>query len=100
MSDLQCSMLCPTDVEENLLDQLLISFPGTVFSSTPTFGHGIAHGAMSASEQVMGRARVSLVQIILSRPQWEEFREHLTREFAQTGVRFWITSVADVGVLA
>ena len=100
MSDLQCSMLCPTDVEESLLDQLLIAFPGAVFSSTPTFGHGVAHGAMSAGEQVMGRARVSLVQIILSHSQWDSFRERLTREFAQTGIRFWTTSVANVGVLA
>jgi hypothetical protein len=99
MSDLQCSILCPPDVEENLLDQLLMAFPETVFSSTATFGHGLAHGGMSADEQVTGRSRVLLIQIVLAFSEWQALRDLLGREFANTGVRFWTTSISEQGAL-
>lgn len=100
MSDLQCSILCSPDVEENLLDRLLVTFPESVFTSTPTFGHGIAHGTMSANERVMGRARILLVQIILPSPQWETLRGILARDFGCSGIRFWVAPISDAGVLA
>jgi hypothetical protein len=98
MSDLNCSILCPPDVEEKLLDQLLIEFPDEMFTSTPTFGHGIAHGAMNPDEQVLGRARALLIQIVLNPSAWQTLRALLTRDFAGTGVRYWVTSVSEEGV--
>jgi hypothetical protein len=98
MSDLNCSILCPPDVEEKLLDQLLIEFPDEMFTSTPTFGHGIAHGAMNPDEQVLGRARALLIQIVLNRAAWQTLRALLARDFAGTGVRYWVTSVSEEGV--
>lgn len=100
MSELQCSILCSPDIEENLLDLLLMAFPESVFTSTPTFGHGIAHGAMSANEQVMGRARALLVQIILSVSEWDRLRRTLAQDFGQSGVRYWVALIHDAGVLA
>jgi len=98
MSDLNCSIVCPPDVEEKLLDQLLIEFPGATFTSTPTFGHGIAHGAMTPNEQVLGRARAVLIQIVLNHDAWQALRSLLMREFAGTGVRYWVTSIREEGV--
>jgi hypothetical protein len=100
MSDLNCSILCPPDVEEKLLDQLLIEFPNEMFTSTPTFGHGIAHGAMNPNEQVLGRARALLIQIVLNPAEWQTLRNLLVRDFAGTGVRYWVTSVIEEGVCA
>jgi hypothetical protein len=98
MSDFNCSILCPPDVEEKLLDQLLIEFPDEMFTSTPTFGHGIAHGAMNSNEQVLGRARALLIQIVLNPTAWQTLRALLRRDFAGTGVRYWVTSVSEEGV--
>ena len=50
MPELCCAMLCPLDVEEKLLDELLSRFPDEVFTSTHTHGHGLAHEALSAAE--------------------------------------------------
>lgn len=100
MSDLNCSILCPPDVEEKLLDRLLIEFPDEMFISTPTFAHGIAHRAMNRHEQVLGRARALLIQIVLNPGEWQTLRKLLTRDFAGTGVRYWIMPVSEEGVCA
>lgn len=97
MSDFNCSILCPPDVEEKLLDQLLIEFPNELFTSTPTFGHGLAHGAMNPHEQVLGRARALLIQIVLNPVGWQTLRGVLAREFVGTGVRYWVTPVTEEG---
>ena len=99
MSDLACSLLCPPAVEEKLLDALLLRYADELFTSVPTFAHGVAHGALSSSEQVLGRASNVLVQILLSRPEWVELRGVLASEFAGTGIRWWLTPVLEEGDL-
>jgi len=100
MANVSCSILCPPDVEEKLLDRLLITFPDEMFISTPTFGHGVAHGAMNPNEQVLGRARGLHVQIVLGGDEWQTLRELLIREFVGTGIRYWVTPVSEEGVCA
>ena len=100
MSEVCCSLVCPPGVEEKLLDTLVMAFSDRVFASTPTFAHGVAHGAMSSAELVLGRARCSLVQILLRAQEWTTLKTLLTREFAGTGVRFWVTPVLEEGVCA
>lgn len=97
MSDLNCSILCAPDVEEKLLDRLAIEFPDEMFTSTPTFGHGIAHGAMNPNEQVLGRARALLIQIVLTADAWHTLRGLLARDFAGAGIRYWVTAVGEAG---
>ena len=100
MSDLCCSILCPPDVEERLLDALLMEHPDDVFFSTPTFAHGVAHGSMRADEQVEGRARAMLVQILLPAGGWRPLRRRLREDFAGTGLRYWTTPLHDSGACA
>ena len=97
MPELCFAMLCPLDVEEKLLDELLSRFPDEVFTSTHTHGHGLAHEALSAAEQVLGRARGLLVQILLTQAEWAEFKPALLRQFRGTGLRYWTTPVLEAG---
>lgn len=100
MSDFNCSILCSPNVEEKLLDQLLVAFAGDVFTSTPTFGHGVAHATLSTAEQVLGRARATMVQILLKEDEWPALKALLIGEFAGTGLRYWLTPVLEEGVCA
>ncbi|MEO7323571.1 MAG: DUF3240 family protein [Dokdonella sp.] len=100
MDKVCCSLVCTPEVEEKLLDALLVRFPADVFTSTRTFGHGTAPGALTAAEQVMGRSEALLVQIVLSAVEMETLRALLNREFAGSGIRYWVTVVAEEGELA
>jgi hypothetical protein len=100
MSDVNCSILCSPDVEEKLLDQLLVAFADDVFTSTPTFAHGVAHAALSTDEQVLGRARATLVQVLLKQDEWTALKALLSGEYAGTGLRYWLTPVIEEGVCA
>jgi hypothetical protein len=100
VSDVQCSILCSPDVEEKLLDRLLVAFAGNVVTSTPTFAHGLADAALSTAEQVLGRARATLVQVLLDRTEWPALKALLVGEFAGTGLRYWLTPIVDEGVCA
>ena len=100
MSDFTCSILCSPDVEEKLLDQLLVAFADDVFTSTPTFGHGVPHAALSTAEQVLGRARATMVLILLKQGEWPALKALLIGEFAGTGLRYWLTPVLEEGVCA
>ena len=58
------TLICSREIEEKLLDTLLTSVEGEVFTSSPTFSHGTAQGRLSSVEKVMGRSRSVQVQII------------------------------------
>jgi hypothetical protein len=100
MSDFNCSILCSPAVEEKLLDRLLVAFAGDVFTSTPTFSHGVAHNALSTTERVLGRARATMVQVLLRQDEWPALKTLLVGEFAGTGLRYWLTPVLEEGVCA
>lgn len=100
MSKYCFSLICSPDVEEKLLDALLTTFDDEVFTSTPIFSHGTAHGRLSAGEQVMGRSRSVFVQIIVTTEEATSLKELLQRDFSGTGIRFWTTALAAEGGIA
>jgi hypothetical protein len=100
MSDFNCCILCSPDFEEKLLDQLIVAFADDVFTSTPAFGHGVAHATLGTADQVRGRARATLVQILLKEDQWPVLKALLIGEFAGTGLRYWLTPALEAGVCA
>ncbi len=100
MSKYCFSLICSPDVEEKLLDALLTTFDDEVFTSTPISSHGTAHGRLSAGEQVMGRSRSVFVQIIVTNEESATLTELLRRDFAGTGIRFWMTALAAEGEIA
>ncbi len=97
MSELCLTLLCPSKLEEKLLDTLLV-FPGiTIITSAQTAAHGMSHEQMSASEQVMGRSFVTQVQALLLIKDQADMLSCLRQQFAGTGLRYWIAPVLEVG---
>jgi hypothetical protein len=94
------SLVCVPDVEEKLLDALLTVFNEEIFTSTPTCSHGTAMGRLSPAEQVMGRSRSVLVQILVSDPEMQTLLTLLADDFAGTGIRYWATPLTLEGEVA
>jgi len=100
MSKYCYSLLCAPEVEEKLLDALLTTFDDEIFTSMPVFSHGTAHGRLSAVEQVLGRSRSVFVQILVTDAEAAVLNALLHRDFAGTGIRFWMTSLVAEGEIA
>ena len=100
MSKFCLTLICPREVEEKLLDTLLTSVEGVVFTSTPTFSHGTAQGRLSNVEKVMGRSRSVQVQIITTDEVLASLTELLTQRFKGTGLRYWASALSIEGELA
>lgn len=100
MSELCLSLLCPLAIEEKLLDLLLLS-PSVTFSiSRATAAHGLAHENLDQTEQVLGRARVTEVQVIFAAADKAALLEALRQQFAGAGLRYWVTTIAETGEIA
>ena len=99
MPSLCLTLVSPPEIEEKLLDTLLEVAGNEVFTSTPTFSHGTAHGRLSSTEQVMARSRSVQVQILLKAEELEPILAALRAGFAGTGLRFWVTTLTQSGEL-
>ncbi|MBI5436196.1 MAG: DUF3240 family protein [Nitrosomonadales bacterium] len=100
MSEFCLNLLCPVAVEEKLLDLLLMSPNVEVFTSAPTAAHGLALGALSQSEQVLGRMLATQVQAVLSEADKDALLKIIQQQFAGVGLRYWITPVIASGRLS
>jgi len=100
MCELCLTLLCPPAIEEKLLDLLLLSTTPTVFTSTPTAAHGLAHEYLDQTEQVLGRARATKVQVIFAAADKTALLEALHREFSGVGLRYWVTTLVETGEIA
>lgn len=99
-NELCITLLCPNAVKEKLLDLLLMSPNMTVFTSTATSAHGLAHAALGQTEQVLGRAHALQVQAIFSAADKTVLLEALRQQFAGVGLRYWVTPVIEAGEIA
>lgn len=97
MSKFCLALVCPPEIEEKLLDALLLNAGEEIFTSTPTFSHGTAHGRMSSVEQVMGRSRSVKVEVIVTEDEMAQLLMALRASFAGTGVRYWALPLAAEG---
>ncbi len=100
MTDLCLTLLCPPAVEEKVLDTLLMLSEALVFTSTPTAAHGLAMGALSQAEQVMGRADATEVQVIFPADEKDRLLGELRSQLAGAGLRYWLTPVLEAGDIA
>jgi len=100
MAELCLTLVCPPAVEEKLLDLLLMSPDVTFFTSTVTAAHGMAHENMDQTEQVLGRANATEIQILLTAANKKPLLDAIRRELAGAGLRYWVTTVAEAGEIA
>lgn len=100
MAELCLTLVCPPAVEEKLLDLLLMSPDVTFFTSTVTAAHGMAHENMDQTEQVLGRANATEIQILLAAANKNPLLDAIRRDLAGAGLRYWVTTVAEAGEIA
>ncbi len=97
MSELCLTLICPPAVEEKLLDLLLLSPNVTFFTSTATAAHGMAHEDLDPTEQVLGRARATKIQVIFAAADKAALLDAIRQQFSGAGLRYWVTTVAETG---
>lgn len=97
MADLCLTLLCPSAVEEKLLDVLLMLPSVTIFTSSPTSAHGLQAARLSETEQVLGRALSTQVQVVFAVAVKETVFAAIQDQFAGTGLRYWLTPVIEAG---
>lgn len=100
MSELCLTLLCPLTVEEKVLDLLLLLPTTTTFTSTPTAAHGLVAGNLSETEQVMGRARATEIQVLFAAADKTALLDAIRQQMAGTGIRYWVTPVVEAGEIA
>lgn len=100
MSEFCLALVCSPEIEEKLLDTLLVSAGNEIFTSTPTYSHGTAHGRMTSLEQVMGRSLSVKVEIIVTEDEMKRLLQVLRESFKGTGLRYWAWSLATEGEIA
>ncbi len=101
MSLVCLSLLGSPALEEKLLDQLLRSPHDLTFTSQTCASHGghnqDGHGGLDASEQVLGRARAMLVQVLVPETLARQLLQDLEALFGRSGLRYWLTPVIEEG---
>lgn len=97
MSEICLTLLCPPAVEEQLLDLLLMVPEAHVFTRTSTSVHGVEHRHPDQTEQVLGYARATAVQVIIHEREFAPLLESLRQQFRGFGLRYWSTAVLAAG---
>ena len=100
MADICLTLLCAPQVEEKVLDLLLVSPDIKLFTSAAAAVHGLDPRQLGQAEQVLGRARATQVQAIVDSARLPGLLDSLRGQFAGTAMRYWITPVAEMGVIA
>ncbi len=100
MSELCLTLLCPPALEEKLLDLLLMAPEASLYTSTTVAAHGLNFGRLSASEQVMGRATATQIQVLLEATQKATLLQALQTQFAGAGLHYWFTPVTEMGSIS
>ena len=78
-------------------DLLLLLPAAAVFTSAPTAAHGLAFGGLNPTEQVLGRAFATQVQVIIPLADKPALLGSIRAQFAGAGLRYWITPVIEAG---
>jgi hypothetical protein len=97
MAELCLTLLCPSAVEENLLDVLLMLPCVKIFTSTPTAAHGLHAARLNQAEQVQGRAFATQVKVVFAEADKETVFATIQNQFANAGLRYWLTPVIEAG---
>lgn len=98
MSLVCLSLLGAPALEEKLLDQLLQSPHDLTFTSHSCASHG-GHGfdGLDVNEQVLGRARAVLVQVLVPETVARHLVADLKTLFSGSGLRYWLTPIIEEG---
>ena len=59
--------------------------------------HGLAFGSLNQTEQVLGRAFATQVQVVIPHTDRQALLGDIQEQFAGAGLRYWITPVIESG---
>ena len=91
------TFVAPPALEEPLVDWLLERESQYGFSSFPVNGHSSRHDGLTLAEQVSGRKKHIRFEMHLSESDSWELVHGLQRDFAGTGIHYWITPIIECG---
>lgn len=99
--DCLLTLSCPTDVEEEMID-LLREYPEWIsgFTSLAAEGHGIGTRLRSTMEQVRGRSRRRLLQVIMDQRNVTELLAVLRERVPSDEIAWWTLPVSGFGRFA
>lgn len=99
--DCLLTLSCPAGLEEELID-LLREHPEWVSGFTSLAGEGFGSGTQlhSAMEQVRGRSRRRLLQVVLSQADVDPLVQALRAALPSDEVAWWTTPVTGFGRFA
>jgi hypothetical protein len=99
--DCQLTLALPVELEEEIID-LLRGLPELVsgFSILPAEGFGAGARLASTMEQVRGRSRRRLVQLLLPQPNVEPLLLALRQTIRSPEVAWWTMPVSGFGRFA
>jgi hypothetical protein len=97
MAELCLTILCPPALAEQVLDTLLTMPEISLFTSSAASAHGLAHSVLSATEQVLGMARMTRIEALLSHANQDQILSRLRSDLSGTGLRYWISPVIETG---
>ena len=93
------NLIIAPEVEDAIIDWLLLCDRVSGFTSMPVSGHGSSIHSLSTAEQVTGRRRQVLIQSCLPRKEGEEVVKALQRNFAGSGMHYWLSPLQAAGHL-
>jgi len=93
------NLIIAPEVEDAVIDWLLLCERISGFTSMPISGHGTSIHSLSTAEQVTGRRRQILIQSYLPRKDGEALVKALQRDFAGSGMHYWLTPLQAAGHL-
>lgn len=82
-------------LEDTVVDWLLSRDACYGFTSFPVAGHSCAPGGLTLAEQVSGRKKQVRFQMHLPSAEVPALLEQLRRDFAGSGMHYWISPVLD-----
>lgn len=91
------SLTVPPKLEESLIDWLLDFDSRCGFTSFPVNGHSGRSDGLTLPEQVSGRKQNVRFEICLPQAEVDRLIDALCRDFSNTGVVYWVTSVVRFG---
>jgi Protein of unknown function (DUF3240) len=96
--DCLLTLAVPAELEEEVLDQLA-AHPQWVSGFSVTSSEGVGRGAAlrTTLEQVRGRSRRRLIQILMKSENAEALLESLKRSFVTPEMAWWTSPVQSFG---
>ncbi len=93
------TLLCTPELEEKILDRLLLEPAVSLFTSAPSFTHGLHPQTLDRLEKVLGRGHSVSIQLLLDQIEAEALLDRLRDTIGGTGVTYWMTHILATGEL-